>query len=1002
MISRSRYRTNRNLVLAWLATTTLSIAAFGGAAPAHAQETASYDIPAGPLSTALNQFARQAKVELIYDAPLTQNATSPGLKGSYDTAEALSLLLAQSGVTFRRTGARVFTLAAAPNSTQSSAGAQGQVDLGPLRVEGRQAGGSGGIGRGGAVGAGGAAGGADEIFVAPRAVSIVTREEMDRTPARHAADLISEVPGVTSPVNRLNPGLAVNIRGMQDFGRVNMMIDGMRQNFVQNGHQQRNGQMYVDPELITGVTIERGPRNTVHGAGAIAGTVDFRTIGPEDILDGDSDRIGAQLRASTGLGGEGNGVNFLGSAAVAGRLTGNLEVIAAYSRRDIGDYDIGTKGKQLFYPSIQDEAGNELVTGIKYASQLQESALAKARLTLGDHQFQLSYLGTWISYNNVGDMYGGSDSDETGTFWSQIGHSRVGAENFAFDYSWKPDSNWIDLKLKLYHVNTRSRNYTDAKYPTDGTAGRVDMAWSLGFCEQEEIPTDWATSCGYGYGMDQLLRTRTYGVQLDNSSRFNLGGKTTLTANYGVEFFQDRTHSDVTIDREGRIVDTYNQYGQGDTLNPRGRRSMGSLFANIEVKNDLYTLGAGLRYERFWLTGKTQVLGVTSTYYTRFDQFLRYSCRGTTNATLVRYCQNGTEYGEAWAIANVPRYQTLATFTPGWRDATGFYEYEVDRSEGRFLPSFSAALRPTPWLELYGSWAKSWRPPAINEALMTGGHPGDPIANMFANPYADPEKSTTWELGANFNFAGIFKSEDVFFAKVGYFNTKARDYLYTTMVARLPGETSQIPGLGRVMFVNNLLPTRFEGLEIEARYDAGIAYAGVAATIYTGGRNRFLQKVYPLGVGVSRYDRPLEDGSLTEQQQAAIAAGFPTWQAWMESLTYEGGAFNSIAVEPSDRITATVGVRLFDRHLDTGVRLIHSGDGGFYYNQSGERIEGLAAFPRYTTLDWYGSFTLNARFRFYASIENLTDRRYVDAKSDALAMVAAPGRTITGGIQMIF
>src|SRR3546814_18321026 len=114
-----------------------------------------------------------------------------------------------------------------------------------------------------------------------------------------------------------------------------MMIDGMRQNFVQNGHQGRNGQMYVDPELVTGVTIERGPRADVHGMGAIAGSVDFRTIGPEDILDGEADRLGARLRATKGLGGDGNGGNFPGSATVAGRLTDNPEVVAAYSARHI-------------------------------------------------------------------------------------------------------------------------------------------------------------------------------------------------------------------------------------------------------------------------------------------------------------------------------------------------------------------------------------------------------------------------------------------------------------------------------------------------------------------------------------------------------------------------------------------------------------------------------------------------------------------------------------------
>jgi heme acquisition protein HasR len=994
-----------------------SVACGGLTLPATAQaqtaalEAQSFDIAPQSVVDALADFGRQSGLQVSMDADQVRGLSTPSVKGTMTPSQALDRLLASTGFAGRIQG-RIVSLyrvsTAAADQAQS-----GATVLGPLRVEGEQASGSAGIGRDGRVGAGGAAGGADEIFAAPRPVSIVTREEMDRTPARHAADLITEVPGVTSAVNRLNPGLSVNIRGMQDFGRVNMMIDGMRQNFVQNGHQSRNGQMYVDPELISGIVIERGPRNTVHGTGAIAGTVDFQTIGSEDILDSDKDRIGARLRGSTGLGGDGNGVNFLGSAAIAGRLTDNLELVAAYSRRDIGDYDIGTKGPELLdYPSIQGADGTELVNRIKYASQLQESALAKAKLTLGDHKFQFSYLGTWIDYDNVSDSLS-TQADEEGSPWRRLGHSRIGSENLAFDYSWKPDSNWIDLRLKLYLSNTRNRNYSDARYPDDPTqAFLVDTAWTGGYCEREEIPASWVDNCGFGFGTDQLLRTRTYGAQLDNISTFTLGRKTTLTANYGGEFFQDRTHSDVMIDYKGRPIDTYNQYGRGDTLNPRGRRSMGSLFANFEVKNDLYTLGAGLRYERYWLTGTTQVLGVTSTYESRFESFLRVTrcdiTTGTTtltNARAIQACNIAATQGQAavaaWMDAgNYPRgYTNNTSYTPGWRDSRGFYDFEVDRSEGRFLPSFSAAIRPTSWLELYGSWAKSWRPPAINETLMVGGHPGDPIANMFPNPYADPEKTTSWELGANLNFNGVFKTDDVLFAKVGYFNTKARDYLFTSLANNLPGDTAMQPGIGRVMFVNNRVPMKFEGFEIEARYDAGFVYAGVAATIYTHTNERFVQDLFPLGVGVSRYDKPLEDGSLTPQQQQAIAAGFPTWQAWLESMTVENqGVLNSVGLDVTDKITATLGVRLFERKLDTGFRLIHSGAGKWFWQ--GDEAQDF--WPSYTTLDWYGSFTLSRRARFFASIENLTDRRYIDGKSDFFAKVAAPGRTITGGIEVKF
>lgn len=955
-----------------------------------------FSIPPRALSEALADFGRQSGMQVNVDADDIRGRTSPGVSGRMSNAQALSRILTGTGLTWEVENGFV-TLRPAPQTAQDS---QGSINLGALRVEGQGTGGGGGIGRDGSIGTGGAAGGADEIFAAPRAVSIVTREEMDRTPARHAADLIAEVPGVTSAVNRLNPGLSVNIRGMQDFGRVNMMIDGMRQNFVQNGHQQRNGQMYVDPELISGVTIERGPRTNVHGMGAIAGSVNFTTLSFEDLLDSDTDRIGARLRANTGLGGEGNGVNFLGSAAVAGRLTDKLEVLAAYSRRDIGDYDIGAKGgvgtAGMEFPGPN---GLQAIDRIRYASQLQNSALAKVRLTLAeDHVFQLSYIGTWLDYDNVSDMQSNS-LDVNLSPWRKLGKSSISSENFAIDYRWKPDSSWIDLKLKLYTVKTRNSNFTEARdHPT--TPALTDIAWQLGYCEQTPVPTSWRIPCQFGYSTDQTIGTRTYGVQIDNTSIFDLSRDLKLSVNYGAEYYQDRSSSTIETRRDDREI-RYNQYGQGDPLNPRGRRSMGGLFAKATLESPLYTVSAGLRYDRWWLKGRTQVLGVVTEYHDRYQRFLDYWCGRSVIGD--QYCSDARVGGEAWVRANAPTWFTSnASYArPTWVDRSDFYDFNVDRSEGRFLPSINAAVRPKSWLELYGSWAKSWRPPAINESLMTGGHPGDPLANMFANPNADPEKTTTWELGANLSFNSVFKSDDIFFAKLGYFNTRANDYLFTSLNNNLPGNGTDIPlGIGNVMFVNNRTPMRFQGFEIEARYDAGFVYAGAAATLYTGGRNRFSKDLYPVGSGTSRYDRPLEDGSITPQRQAALDAGFSSWQAYAESLVVDAGAFiNSVAGDMIDKVSANVGVRLFDRKLDTGLRLTYSGSGGLVF-WSADAPGNM--WESYTTFDWYGSFTLNDQFRFFASIENLTDRRYLDGRGDSFAQVWAPGRTITGGLQVKF
>lgn len=128
--TRGQHKVAHVMASLLLATTALGAGVIV-ATPAMAQDTRTYDIQAGPLADVLNQYARQAGVELAYHAELTGSASSPGLKGSYGFAEGLSRILAGTGITYRQTGPRAFTLEPAPTADA------GTVQLGPVRVEGQ-------------------------------------------------------------------------------------------------------------------------------------------------------------------------------------------------------------------------------------------------------------------------------------------------------------------------------------------------------------------------------------------------------------------------------------------------------------------------------------------------------------------------------------------------------------------------------------------------------------------------------------------------------------------------------------------------------------------------------------------------------------------------------------------------------------------------------------------------------------------------------------------------
>lgn len=57
-----------------------------------------FDIPAGPLESALSQFGQQARIMLSYPSALTANRQSAGLHGEYDTQQGLTRVLHGTGL----------------------------------------------------------------------------------------------------------------------------------------------------------------------------------------------------------------------------------------------------------------------------------------------------------------------------------------------------------------------------------------------------------------------------------------------------------------------------------------------------------------------------------------------------------------------------------------------------------------------------------------------------------------------------------------------------------------------------------------------------------------------------------------------------------------------------------------------------------------------------------------------------------------------------------------
>lgn len=164
------------------------------------------------------------------------------------------------------------------------------------------------------------------------AFEAATIEEL--RPAR-VSEVLAGMPGVWVRESNANPATAINIRGLQDFGRVAVIVDGARQNFQTSGHNA-NGVFFVDPAMLAGGDVVRGPVSNIYGSGAIGGVASFRTKDTDDVLD-EGEIVGLEYSGAHRPNGEWTNQSLF----VAARPTEWFDFVVGASDTHSGDYRDG-------------------------------------------------------------------------------------------------------------------------------------------------------------------------------------------------------------------------------------------------------------------------------------------------------------------------------------------------------------------------------------------------------------------------------------------------------------------------------------------------------------------------------------------------------------------------------------------------------------------------------------------------------------------------------------
>lgn len=382
-------------------------------------------------------------------------------------------------------------------------------------------------------------------------VSTIREEQLRQNPPQRLHDIFTGVPGVTTSASGQEASTSINIRGLQDFGRVNVTVDGARQNYARIGHQSGAGSFFLEPELIGGVDIVRGPSSNIYGSGAIGGVVSFRTKDVEDIIN-PGQNWGIQTNATSGT----NGFNGVGSMFMASRLSPNAEFIFGGSVRDQDDY----------------KSGNG--TRIPNSAQEVQTFLAKGTFRPAEgHQIKTGL----VIYNS--DWANGTPPLQAFPASTVIRDFNSVNTTATFNHKYKPSDNQF--------------------WDTDSTVywNRVDVTSVLR--NYNVVPT--ATQLGIfgpaGTRTNYLIDT--IGFDVNNTSRFTTGALDHAFT-YGVDMFRDDVQNNA-------------QAGFGAGYNPRGERQVAGGFMQLKSNYSSWLqFITALRYDSYSLEGGTNTPVSTS------------------------------------------------------------------------------------------------------------------------------------------------------------------------------------------------------------------------------------------------------------------------------------------------------------------------------------------------------------------------------------------------------
>ena len=296
---------------------------------ANSNSSAYFQVERGSLTQALNSVALQANVSLLMDAKKTNRYQVNAIKGNYTVEQAFARLIEHTPFQMMKSSAGYLLVdkkleheqSDEKNVGTSSAIKKGQLNSSSIFNQDNH-----------------------QLYQMPTlstqaensdtvqfGQSVLNQTAIDRYQANNVAQLLDTMPGVSSAGSPRPGGQTINILGMGGVEDVPITLDDSVKSF----DKYRQGSVFIEPEILKRVTVDKGPHNVEVGNGGFGGKVTLETRDAQDLLKQNKD-VGAFLKYSRFSNNQQN--TYTG--AVYGKTENNLlDGLFYYTKRDSGNVE---------------------------------------------------------------------------------------------------------------------------------------------------------------------------------------------------------------------------------------------------------------------------------------------------------------------------------------------------------------------------------------------------------------------------------------------------------------------------------------------------------------------------------------------------------------------------------------------------------------------------------------------------------------------------------------